>query len=66
MTLIMENRNDSTLFTYSVTFSNSTATASITTNITNSSMTLSFTVSQLGTLSLSSIPRIPQCRISGT
>lgn len=43
MTLIMEDRNDSTLFTYSVTFSNSTATASITTNITNSSMTLSFT-----------------------
>ena len=43
MTLITENRNDSTLFTYSVTFSNSTATASITTNITNSSMTLSFT-----------------------
>ncbi|OCK89737.1 uncharacterized protein K441DRAFT_680971 [Cenococcum geophilum 1.58] len=35
--------SDSTLFTYSVTFSNSTATASITTNITNSSMTLSFT-----------------------
>ena len=43
MTLIMENRSDSTPFTYSVTFSNSTATASITTNITNSSMTLSFT-----------------------
>ena len=40
---LMENRNDSTFFTYSVTFSNSTATASITTNITNSSMTLSFT-----------------------
>ena len=43
MTLIMENRNNSTPFTYSVTFSNSTATVSITTNITNSSMTLSFT-----------------------
>lgn len=29
MTLIMENRSNSTLFTYSVTFSNSTATGSL-------------------------------------